>query len=381
MKPQHVRPTRIKLISNYLPDDQQSMRRYASLLHRIASSAGYDVETVRAPAILGRLPWPTSALRKWIGYIDKFIIGPPVLRWKIRTADIVHICDHSNAMYLKLVGSKPALITCHDLIAVFSAMGRYKGVHVGRTGRLLQKWIALSLASAQHVVCVSQKTAIDLCELAPDMKSSLLIIHNPLNWNFRPAPRDQVQLVLEHLHLPSDVQYLLHVGGNQWYKNRLSVMQIWSQLVQMPEFERFRLVMAGKPWTRQMREFHALSNFGDRVVEATGLENELLRALYTGATALLFPSLEEGFGWPILEAQACGCPVITTNRAPMTEVAGDAAILIDPSNAVEAAKQICDQWPRVPGLREAGFRNVSRFAESGAATAYIAAYEMLLRAR
>src|SRR5260370_40559267 len=115
------------------------------------------------------------------------------------------------------------------------------------------------------------------------MKSSLLIIHNPLNWDYKPAPRDRVELVLEHLNIPSGAEYFLHVGGNQWYKNRLSAMRIWAHLVRMPAFERSGLVMAGKPWTIQMREFHASANFGDRVVEATGLDNEQLRALYTGA--------------------------------------------------------------------------------------------------
>jgi glycosyltransferase involved in cell wall biosynthesis len=76
---------------------------------------------------------------------------------------------------------------------------------------------------------------------------------------------------------------------------------------------------------------------------------------------LLFPSLYEGFGWPLIEAQSCGCPVITSNRPPMTEVAGDAALYIDPADEDSAAERIAEGFERLAQLREAGFRNAERF--------------------
>ena len=76
------------------------------------------------------------------------------------------------------------------------------------------------------------------------------------------------------------------------------------------------------------------------VIEVVEPSDEDLRSLYSGAAALLFPSLYEGFGWPLIEAQSCGCPVITSNRSPMTEVAGSAALYIDPANESAAAALI-----------------------------------------
>jgi len=76
---------------------------------------------------------------------------------------------------------------------------------------------------------------------------------------------------------------------------------------------------------------------------------------------LLFPSLYEGFGWPIVEAQSCGCMVVTSNREPMQEVAGGAAILVDPEQPEEAAAGIAAGWPRRDALRAAGLLNVQRF--------------------
>ena len=97
------------------------------------------------------------------------------------------------------------------------------------------------------------------------------------------------------------------------------------------------LVMVGKPWTAEMRRFILEHGMSDVTMELTGVDNEDLRALYSTATMMLFPSLQEGFGWPIVEAQACGCPVATSGRSPMDEVGGDAAIYIDPENPESAA--------------------------------------------
>jgi len=121
-------------------------------------------------------------------------------------------------------------------------------------------------------------------------------------------------------------------------------------------------VMVGGPPAPEMRAFVAANLPEGSVIESPRLTDEDLWALYTGAAALLFPSLHEGFGWPLIEAQCCGCPVITSNRAPMTEVAGAAALYIDPEDEPGAAALIATNLGRLGELREAGFENVKRFA-------------------
>jgi glycosyltransferase involved in cell wall biosynthesis len=103
-----------------------------------------------------------------------------------------------------------------------------------------------------------------------------------------------------------------------------------------------------------------------------------LQALYSGAHAMLFPSLDEGFGWPILEAQACGCPVITSDQAPMTEIAGEGAILIDARNPVSAAASIAEGLRDRDRWIEAGSRNLARFATDAVVSRYCEAYEHIL---
>jgi glycosyltransferase involved in cell wall biosynthesis len=108
------------------------------------------------------------------------------------------------------------------------------------------------------------------------------------------------------------------------------------------------------------------------------VEGVSLNWLYSHAAGLIFPSLQEGFGWPILEAQACGCPVFTSNRAPMTEVGGDAAVYFDPTNPQAAAQVIAAAMNRRNEIKMLGLRNVSRFSAEAMLDGYLASYQKAL---
>jgi len=371
---------KVLLISNYRPDAQQSMLRYAEMLKTGLSSRNYTIELITPPVVFGELPFLKGPLKKWIGYIDKYLLAPRYIRRKAKNADIVHVCDHSNSMYLKCAGGKPSCITCHDLLAIFSALGRYQDVQVGFTGRMLQRWIASSLKRAKHVVCVSHKTLDDVQSLFPDMHATMKVIHHPLNWNYSPASPEAIAETKAKIGLDDDTEYLFHVGGNQWYKNRLGVMQIFAALRSYERFQNVKLVMAGKAWPPTLRNYYAQAGLQSSVIQCSNISNEELRALYSGALALLFPSREEGFGWPVLEAQACGCPVITSNRAPMTEIAGNAALFIDPENSQLAAQTIAEHFGETPRLRERGFENLKRFSPEATIGRYQEVYEQVAQA-
>jgi glycosyltransferase involved in cell wall biosynthesis len=146
----------------------------------------------------------------------------------------------------------------------------------------------------------------------------------------------------------------------------------------MDEFSAARLVMAGKALPGELRAAIHRERLEDRVIEAVDATSEELQGLYGNALALLFPSLEEGFGWPILEAQACGCPVIASRRPPMTEVAGEAAIFIDPAEPRAAAMAIAAGLKGREQLRAAGFKNLERFDAEAIADRYCDFYESIL---
>jgi glycosyltransferase involved in cell wall biosynthesis len=131
-----------------------------------------------------------------------------------------------------------------------------------------------------------------------------------------------------------------------------------------------------------MREFVLAEGMSDVAFELAWASDEQLRAPYSSATALLFPSLREGFGWPIIEAQACDCPVITSNRSPMDEVAGEAAVYVDPEDPDGAASIIkpflTDGFDH---LKRPSLENSARFNVGTMIGSYVTLFEDLCHGR
>jgi glycosyltransferase involved in cell wall biosynthesis len=369
---------KILLIGNYTHSQQQSMQRFADLMRELLTAAGHEVRLLKPEPLLGNLKPGEVGLGKWLGYIDRFIL----FRWRLhraaRWADVVHVCDHGNAMYVGMLGGKPNVVTCHDLLAVQSALGVFSGVVTGFSGRIFQRWILAGLCHAQHVVCVSEQTRSELQRLSSLPDGRCCVVPNALNYPYRPIEVDAARERLRSLGAIDPWPFFVHVGGNQWYKNRAGVVRLFMQLAALPQFQAHHLILAGKPWTDDLRSLVRGSGLAARIHEWTEVNNEDLRALYSTAEALLFPSLQEGFGWPIAEAQACGCPVVTTNRAPMTEVGGDASVYIDPGDMVGAAALIANALNRRQALVSAGLRNAGRFTGATMAAGYVAAYRCVL---
>ncbi len=365
----------VLLIGNYPPDGQQSMRRYAEFLYGELRSRGFKVDLIQPDAVFGRLFRGSEFLSKWMGTLDKYLVFPFRLRLIGSRYAVAHICDHSNAFYLHYLKRKACLVTCHDLFGIKSELGHYPET-AGRTSlqhRRRMAWTLSSLKETQNVVCVSDKTKEDLVELLGSPPPRLVTIPHSLNWEFAPMLPERVEAILGDLDPRIGDRYFLHVGGNQWYKNRAGVIRIFLSLKKFPAYRSVKLVMAGKAWTAEMRAL-CEGPEGRDVVEIVGPSNEQVQALYAGAIALIFPSLQEGFGWPILEAQACGCPVITSNRAPMTEIAGASAILIDPTDPESAAARIDEGLECREEMIRAGFENLKRFAKEGIIDQYCALY-------
>jgi glycosyltransferase involved in cell wall biosynthesis len=353
---------KVLLIGNYLPDRQDSMQIYASMLETGMRARGHEVRLLQPPAILGARVRQTSPLFKWSGYADKFLFFRRELRRAAQGADIVHLCDHSNAMYVSAVAHKAHIVTCHDVLAIRSAMRHFPENPVGITGRTFQQLIARGLRQAQAILCVSRKTREDLERYLGISEEQLHVVPNALPWPYKPVTRDAATPLLRSVGVEADEQYFFHIGGNHWYKNRGAAIDIFAELRKLPQYASAKLVMAGGPMTAALREIAERHQVDQTIFEAVGLSNECLQALYSCALATLFPSLEEGFGWPILEAQACRCPVVTTDRPPMNEVAGGAAILIDPAKPETAAQAVADALQDTTQLCADGVRNAAGYS-------------------
>lgn len=366
---------KVLLVGNYEPDAQQSMLRYAELLRVGMEARGHHVEVTRPQRVLSGLVARTNPLWKWLGYVDKFVIFPRQLRRKAKGFDVVHVCDHSNSNYLRRVGKTPSVITVHDLLAIRSALGDFQQTQTRSSGKMLQRWILSGLNTAQHMISVSEKTKADLNAMLLS-KPDIVVIHHGLNWKYEPANSEEIAAARAECGLSAGDEYLLHVGSNQWYKNRSGVLRIALALRKHERFRRVKVILAGKPWTEEMRAICRDNGFTD-AIEVVTPSNEKIQALYSGALAFLFPSFEEGFGWPILEAQACGCPVITSARPPMTEIAGDAAIFVDPEDVESAARTIAARIGETEELQRAGWENLKRFSTDKMMARYSDVYESI----
>ena len=354
---------RILLVGNYLLDNQASMLRYADMLCRHLTLRGHEVEVIRPRVMVGDLAVQPT-LRKWLGYVDKYVFFPMQLRSRARDFDLVHICDHSNSMYLPAVGAGPASITCHDLLAIESARDKYPHQEVSFSGKILQRWILRHLAAAENVICVSRNTALELAALSNNPAQKIAVIPNLLGPKCLRATPEAILSVRKRIGIGSEEPYLFHIGAEVWYKNRLGVLRIFQKLLTKLTdngYPGLRLVVAGAAFSPEMRAFADAELPPGTVLEVVSPGDDDLWPLYSGATALLFPSWHEGFGWPLIEAQRCGCPVIASNRAPMTEVAGSAALYIDPADEAGAAESIAANFGRLGDMREAGYRNAERF--------------------
>jgi glycosyltransferase involved in cell wall biosynthesis len=369
---------KILVIGNYQPDAIQSMDRFASMLEIYLTKFGHEVRVIRPIPYFGRLGLSSQLLKKWLGYIDKLILFPSQLRQALSWADVVHICDHGNAVCTKYLANIPHVVTCHDLLAVRSGLGEFPEYKTGWSGKQLQQMMMRGLNQAQKVVCVSQETRSDVLRLSSLSESAVCCISMGLNYPYTPMTTIEAKQRLEALGVPPDCQFILHVGGNFWYKNRLGVLEIFYHLMLKLKERDFYLVMAGKPMTEEMHQFINMHNMTQKIIELVNIDNENLRSLYSSATALLFPSLYEGFGWPIIEAQACGCPVFTSNRLPMNDVGGDAAIYIEPDKPEKAAEKIIDYFPRLEEYKIKGFVNCQRFQVETMISQYIENYQQVI---
>ena len=371
----------VLLIGNYIPDQQPSMLRFNDMMVDGLAQAGIASLLVRPPAVFGRvrLFGPTAA--KWLGYIDKFVL----FQWRLLRAlrlrpAVVHICDHANAMFAPLCQrAAPALVTCHDMLAVRGAMGEATECPATFTGRFLQRWILRGLRSADAIACVSSTTAADVTKLVCDDNPTPPRVNVvPLGLSF-PYAQIRRENAVDRLRgisgLEADKPFVLHVGSNTPRKNRDGVIRIFAKCAHQLSGQ---LVFAGEALTPDLHAQARSLGIAERLVEVVNAPSEVLEALYNCAHALLFPSRFEGFGWPIIEAQTCGCPVVCSSDGPMTEVAGAGALLHQSSDEEGFARDLLVLQGEERGRWiAAALQNARRFSTEKMIAEYRQVYDSL----
>ncbi|HEY6112215.1 MAG TPA: glycosyltransferase family 1 protein [Chthoniobacterales bacterium] len=369
----------VLLIGSYPPDQWQSMLRFSQMMLDGLRNAGIDARLIQPPAFLGRIRLFGATAAKWLGYIDKFVF----FQWPLRRSlaarpSLVHICDHSDATHARAAARFPLVITCHDLFAVRGALGENPEHKPGFTGRILQGWILRGLRRANLIACISSVTAQDVKRLVVrgDTRPRVAVVPLGLNYPFRKlAPAEARERLAKVQDVDLSVPFVLHVGTNTPRKNRGGVLRIFARTKNKWNG---RLVFVGELLNTELVTLARKLDVFDRIAQIENADSDILEALYSSAVALVYPSRFEGFGWPVIEAHACGCPVTCSNSGPLPEVAGAAGIfhdLDDEAGFAEDLLRLNDPEERARWSAKA-LENAERFS----ATRMIAQYRELYRA-
>jgi glycosyltransferase involved in cell wall biosynthesis len=361
---------RILVVGNYLADQQQSMNRFAELLVRFYQPRA-QVHLIRPPVLVTRMHALPPIARKYLAYIDKLFIFPIWLILHSRSYQVVHIADHGNAIYAFCCPRQRCIVTCHDLLAVRGAMGDSTiACDSSPIGIWLQRLIVAGLKHAGAVTFVSKYSFNDFQHLvgAP-LGQRHTVIPNPLNANFSPNSNTTLLSAKEQAEIPS-APFLLMVGSALPRKNRALALRV---LQHLGPTSPYCVVFAGAPLAQDEQAFITEHKLSSRVVSIVRPSHPFLNHLYCSAHALLFPSLSEGFGWPLIEAQTCACPVIASCTTSIPEVAGRAALFAAPNDVAAFSRHVQaleDQVLRRRIVSE-GFQNVRRFDSESVSRAYV----------
>ena len=306
-------------------DCRPSMDRYGRTLERALRylNPPLDVHTVTPP------PWPQhddgpfSRLAENVGkYRVRYADYPR--RVSGESATVHHVVDHSYAHLVPALGARRTVVTCHDLMLLRMADGRIPGARPSRIALLAFRYAVRHLPRAAGVVCVSQATANDVRRYLDCDPSRLHVVHSGVADHFRAPPTERTAELRGRLQLP-DIPLLLHVGGADAYKNIEGALEIVHALRQTHGID-CAFVKVGERLTTDQRRLARNLGLEPWIVETGYVPEPELPALYACCQVLLAPSHWEGFGWPALEAMACGTPAVTSDCPAFRETAGHAAL-------------------------------------------------------
>ncbi|MGY8914247.1 MAG: glycosyltransferase family 4 protein [Flavobacteriales bacterium] len=327
-----------------------SMERYTRFLSNGMTSRGHEVDIWGPKLYLSKYNIP-NWINKWLRYLDQYVLFP--ISFKRKSKDLPKetlfvLIDQALGIWMPLLQHKKHVVHCHDFIALKSALGTIKENATSWSGKIYQRLILKGFSKAHNFISVSKNTKAELIQFLEKKPSLNEQVYNALDPIFVPGSEPEARRILgNHLNVDLEQGYILHVGGNTFYKNRVGVIEVYNAWRKKSNKNLSLLLVGGSQQpTGKVLAHYERSPYKQDIYFLPRVDDQLLLNAYQGATVFVFPSLLEGFGFPIAEAMASGCPVITTNEAPMNEVGGSAALYIErcpnddamQSWAIESAK-------------------------------------------
>jgi glycosyltransferase involved in cell wall biosynthesis len=311
---------------------------------------------------LGYKPWRMAV---WLGQLGRV----PFNRL-LPGAALYHATEH---LLMSLRGV-PSVLTVHDLI-----FRRYPAHHKPLNRWYLNLTMPLYCRRATRIIAVSEQTKRDIVEAYAIPAGKITVIYEAAAPGFQPQSAENVASARDRYQLPE--RYLLSVGTVEPRKNLGRVLTAFERLRAEGLVDAF-VIVGKRGWLYD--DFFAQlerSPAKQAVIFPGWVEDADLPAIYAGASTVAFPSEFEGFGLPALEGMACGAPVVCSNTSSLPEIAGDAALLIDPTSADEIAaalRRVLTEPALAEELRRRGHAQAARFSWERAARETAQVYEQAL---
>ncbi len=264
-------------------------------------------------------------------YYERFFYFPRLV--KQQKADIFHIIDPSEAhiVYWLQKKSQPAVVTCHDLINFYYNDNLQGSVQLPFISKAAWLHAVKGMHDAKHVVSVSSVTAKDTTKILDIPTEKISVIYNAVDSRFQQLPKAEITALRQKYGIVPETICLLNVGSNHPRKNIANILEAISKLTKTGL--NFHFLKVGADFTIEQKIYIQKQGMDSHISYLGKPTKDSLVEIYNAADILIAPSLHEGFGMTILEAMACGTPVITSNTSALPEVAGDAGVLVSPHDS------------------------------------------------
>ncbi len=316
---------------------------------------------------------PIPLSERWLTILwQRARLPLPVEHWT-GPVNLVHAPD----FVLPPVKRAPALLTVHDLTFRIHPETAFANLR-----RYLDQAVPRSLQRATHVLADSESTKRDLQRLMQVPESKITVLYPGVGKHFkRETDPARLETIRAKHKLPE--RFLFFMGTLEPRKNLVRLIEAFEQVSSGTAPDTLQLVLGGKPgWLSDQIVARAGSTPGVRMLGP--LDEADLPALYTLAAATVYPSLYEGFGFPVLESLGCGTPVLTSDTSSLPEVAGDLAVLVDPASVKSIAdgiKRLLNEPALTTAARQRGPEQAAHFSWDTAAAQLYRMYQAVAQAR
>jgi len=320
----------IALFRDYKEENWHSMEVYADQLIKSLRKRYTPPLFIKEVVVLPNISRIFPASYKYARMIFRYAINP--VGALFQRADIYHVTDHANSQLLAALDPTRTVITCHDLTAPYWMMRHVPLTAKKRIRFAVERWRLGFMRRAARIIAVSNATKQQIIKELGIPERNITVIPEGVDNQFvRVTDKKIAREAVGRLGLPK--KYLLHVGTTYYNKNIEGLLKIFFSLARYDKA--LCLLKAGDPWTDEQAEIIRASEYSDRVHHAGFVATGDLPVIYSMATLLLQPSYAEGFGFTVLEAMACGCPVVVSDIPAMHEMVADAGLYIHPEPTKE----------------------------------------------